>query len=200
MHPYRSRRLRRLLLLACCGLLGSGAARAERYTLVLDPSSVVQYQATTPLETWQGRAPVEGLEGSFDDRDVAGSLELAVTLDPNAFRSGISIRDINAQRTVFETDAYPLVTFTLTGATLERPLTVGTAQEALVTGTLAMHGVERTVSVPVTVTRTGDSLTATGRFGVLLSDYAMRRPSVLFVTVDDDVRVDIVITVRLEAG
>lgn len=200
MRPNRSLSRRWLLALACWVVLAAGGAYAERYTLVLDPSSVIQYQATTPLETWQGRAPVEGLEGSFDDRDVAGSLELAVTLDPNAFRSGISIRDINAQRTVFETDVYPLITFTLTETTVEQPLAVGTAQEALVTGTLAMHGVERTVSVPVTVTRTGDSLTATGRFTVLLSDYAMRRPSVLFVTVDDDVRVDVVITVRLKAG
>ncbi|WMT57695.1 YceI family protein [Truepera radiovictrix] len=175
-------------------------AHAESYTLHLDPASVITYEATTPFERWRGQAPVASLSGSFDDRDVAGSLRLTVTLEPGAFRSGIAIRDINAQRTVFRTDAYPLITFTLTQAELAGPLPPGSTQAARVTGTLAMHGVERTITVPVTVRRAQNALTATGAFAVRLSDYDMHRPSFLFVTVDDTVRLEFDITARLEPG
>jgi polyisoprenoid-binding protein YceI len=183
--------------LALCWLLG-GAAHAETYTLHLDPTSAITYEATTPLETWRGRAPVAELTGSFNDQDIAGSLRLTVTLEPDDFRSGIAIRDINAQRTVFRTDRYPVITFTLTRAELAGPLPPGSAQEARVEGTLSMHGVERTITVPVTVRREQDTLTATGAFTVQLSDYAMHRPSFLFITVDDTVRLELDITVRLE--
>ncbi len=182
-----------VLFVLAWGLLAGGVSAAS-YRVSLDPESYLQYEATTPLEVWQGRAPLHRVEGSLDPQNPTGALELRFEVEPDAFRSGNAIRDINAQRTVFETATYPLITFTARSLEGGAPLEPNTAQDVTVTGSLAIHGVEQTLSLPVTVERTGETLTAMGTFRVLLSDYGMRRPSVFFVTVDDEVRVDFVVS------
>ena len=70
------------------------------------------------------------------------------------------------------------------------------AERALtLTGTLDLHGVERSVEVPVLVRRDGDRLAVTGGFSVRLSDYDMTAPSIFGRGVDDEVtiRFDLVV-------
>ena len=64
-------------------------------------------------------------------------------------------------------------------------------------GNLTMHGVTNEVRIPVTVSREGDALTATGEFAVLLSDYEMMRPSFFGNTVNDEVALAFDITLSL---
>ncbi len=157
--------------------------------LELVPSSVVEYTASDPAGSWSGRAPVAGLAFTLDPQNVRAA-SLSVTLRPGQFDSGNFIRDANARRAVFETAAYPDIRFDLTRArTAANRLADGATLQVELSGTLTMHGVTREVTTTATVSRAGATVRATGAFQVLLSDYAMKRPSFFGTSVDDAVQV-----------
>lgn len=167
-----------------------------------DDVNVVRYHARDALSSWSGVAPIAELGLRFDPEALGGG-ELRAVVPAGAFDSGNFVRDANARRTVFETEAYPEIVFEASAlradpATLPR----GAEREVELRGTLAMHGVERELSTVATVTRTAedepDRLRAEGEFTVLLSNFDMTRPSFLGVTVEDDVRVSYVVEVALE--
>ena len=187
------------LLVFSSSLCFASAFSAAPLSVVLAPESAVVYEASDERESWQGEAPVERLTLRFDDENVReGMLEIAV--EPGRFSSGNLIRDANARRAVFETSEYPEAVFRSERIESHyETLPDGATREMRVVGVLTMHGVSKPVRVPVTVTRKGDTLLATGTFEVLLSDYEMTRPSFLGNTVDDAVRVAFEIGGRLKA-
>ena len=164
---------------------------ATTYRATLQPESYIEYRASDSNDTWQGRAPLETLTLIFDS-EALNSLSLEATLDPGKFDSGNFIRDANARRGVFETGEYPTVTLSAQGIEAQTntvSLAAGETKQVKLRGSLELHGVTREVSVPVEVSREGDTLRATGEFSVLLSDYNMDRPSFLGTTVNDEVTV-----------
>ena len=173
----------------------STSALAQSVTVA--PESVVVYEASDDSNRWQGEAPVESVTLSLDPENVRSS-GLTVTLKPGDFDSGNFIRDTNARRTVFETNEYPEITFTAEGIAAEgNSLADGERKAVNLRGDLTMHGVTNEVRLPVSVSRDGATLTATGAFSVLLSDYEMKRPSFLSNTVNDEVTLEFDITLTL---
>lgn len=191
--------MKRVLLSALLTALPLSAASTAVFQVALGPTSAVSYRASDPIETWQAQAPVSSLTLSFDERDVTKA-KLSVTLEPARFDSGNPLRDSTARRAVFDTDRYPTASFTaqrIQAAPADLP--DGATRQLTCVGALTLHGVTRTVQVPVTVTRSGDALTATGSFTVQLSDYGMTRPRLLFFTVDDAVSVSFSVVGRLRS-
>ena len=171
---------------------------ATTYRATLQEESFIEYEASDSNGIWQGRAPLETLELTFDS-EALNELSLEATLEPGKFDSGNRIRDANARRGVFETGEYPLVTLTAQGVEAQgveagaASLAVGETEQVSLVGTLMMHGVTREVRIPAEVslenTNSGEVLRASGSFEVLLSDYDMDRPSFLGITVNDEVTV-----------
>lgn len=205
--PFVSLRLRPALIataLIAAGLASLlGAASAERFRGTLLEGSLVRYDASAGWEAWQGVAPARIERLSFDDGDLA-SLRLEIRVAADEFESGNFFRDRNARRVVFETADHPDVIFELdeVAATDGPPgaLPDGAERALTLTGTLDLHGVRRTVDVPVTVRREGDRLAVTGGFAVLISDYAMTAPSVFGRGVDDEVTIRFDLVVALAPG
>ena len=140
---------------------------------------------------------MESVALSLDPDDLRDS-SLKVTLKPAEFDSGNFIRDTNARRTVFETNEYPEITFSAERIAADgNSLAEGESKEVTVRGNLEMHGVTNEVRIPVTVSRSEDTLTATGEFSVLLSDYEMERPSFFGNTVNDEVTLEFDISLTL---
>ena len=188
--------LRRFL--ALLAVLLTVTVMATTYRAELGGESFVEYEASDPNTTWQGRAPLETLELTFDD-EALSELSLEATLDPGKFNSGNVIRDANARRGVFETGQYPTITLSAQGVQADAAsLAEGETKRVELVGRLEMHGVTNEVTVPAEVSREDGTFRAAGAFGVLLSDYDMNRPSFLGTTVDDEVtvRFDLVGTLR----
>lgn len=180
--------MKKILILLLFLLTSSSFAVDVEAALV--GSSYLQYTASAnndPEHTWQGRAAIAALHLSFDDADVASSLLLDIMVPSNSFNSGNFIRDANARASVFEARDYPEIIFRSQETTL-KSLNQG-RHEATVTGTLTMHGVAHELTAPVLLERVGDTLTVTGNFDILLSDFSMKRPSSFGNTVDDEVAI-----------
>jgi hypothetical protein len=60
-----------------------------------------------------------------------------------------------------------------------------------------MHGVEQTIRLPVELTRNGNRIAVESEFSVLLSDFAMTRPSFLGLTVADEVQLSVTVVGEL---
>jgi polyisoprenoid-binding protein YceI len=122
---------------------------------------------------------------------------LALEIPLVSFKSGNANRDANAYNTL-GVSAFPSVKlnvtkFTETGRTV-RGKAIHLTGKA--TGALTLHGITRTVEVPIDATIDGKSLTVDAAFSVLLTTYGIERPALLFKPVEDEVKV----TVHAEAA
>ena len=59
------------------------------------------------------------------------------------------------------------------------------------TGRLGLHGLTHAVSIPLTGVVTASTRTVDGEFTVLLTDYGIPRPSLMFKPIEDEVRVTV---------
>ena len=164
-------------------------ATAARFEGSLEPGSYVVYAAKTPSHAWEGRAPVESLRLSFDAEAPNSGLDLEIVLDADSFTSGNFARDINARRTVFDTDLYPQIIFTGKRLSANTILSKDGEYTLELSGALSMHGVTRDLTTSLTLTKIGDTVSATGSFEVLLSDFEMKPPSIFGSTVEDRVTI-----------
>ena len=178
----------------------AGIAWSQSWRGSLTEDSVVRYDATAGREAWQGVAPATLTQFTFDADDLSVT-RFEVRVASDAFDSGNRFRDRNARLVTFESEAFPEIVFTsrrlIAGG--EGGLAPGDVREVTVEGALSLHGVERVIEVPLRVSRPEeDRLRVEGGFDVSLEAYGMRAPSILIRTVDDEVRVSLDLTVRLQ--
>jgi polyisoprenoid-binding protein YceI len=131
--------------------------------------------ATVGAATAVGRTP-----------DVTGSLTLAgsqitaveMSADLSTLQSDKSQRDGQLRRQALETGQFPTATFSLT-----QPIELGSAPvdgqviKATATGDLTIHGVTKTVEIPVEALLSDDVVTVTGSIDILFADYSISRPT-----------------------
>lgn len=92
-------------------------------------------------------------------------------------------RDEYFRTSALETDIYPDATFALTSPVAASGLDTGKVVSFTATGTLTMHGVTKTVTVPMRAALDGDGAEVSGSIPVTFSDYRVAAPSLGFVTV-----------------
>lgn len=170
----------------------------------VDPSrgSVADWSASfVGYRVKEELASVGAVEAVGRTTQVEGTLELAgttvtaasFTADLSTLQSDEPRRDGQMGRQGLETDTYPTGTFTLT-----QPIEVGPipADGASVTvdalGDLALHGVTKSVTIPLTATRTGDEIAVTGSFVIRWEDFGMTKPSsFVVVSLADELTVEL---------
>jgi polyisoprenoid-binding protein YceI len=138
------------------------------------------------------------------DVDDPAHSSVRVTVDAAALKvtgKGESAGDVpKVQETmsgtqVLDVRRYPTMTFASTSVAIKSH--TGATLDALVSGQLTIRGVTRAISVPVSVRMDGNALTATGRFPVRQTEYAMKPVSVGgVVSVKDTVNISFTIVGR----
>lgn len=153
----------------------------------VDPAhSKLSYHITHKLHRVQGdSSSVEGKVAFLAD----GRVQLMVRAPVASFRSGDSNRDAHMLEVV-EAAKYGYVTFkAATRVALpaaDKPL------DLPLTGELEFHGRKRTETIPLKVSFTAPGqLHASGTFDVSLDGYEVERPSLLFVKVEDNCRIEL---------
>ena len=126
---------------------------------------------------------------------VTGSLVLAgtsitsveITADLTQLESDDDRRDGQLSRQAIETGRFPTATFKLTS-----PIDLGAAPadgetiDATATGELTLHGVTKTVEIPVEATLSGDVVTVIGSIDILFADYDIDQPTSFIVLSIED--------------
>ena len=118
--------------------------------------------------------------------DVTGSVTLAGTqitavemsADLSTLQSDKSQRDGQLRRQALETGQFPTATFSLT-----QPIELGSVPadgeviQATAAGDLTIHGVTKSVEIPLEARLSGNVVTVTGSIDILFADYGISRPT-----------------------
>jgi polyisoprenoid-binding protein YceI len=152
-------------------------------------SSFVGYRVNETLaqnraNTAVGRTPAVG--GTLT---LAGSTITAVevTANLNQLKSDDERRDGRLHEQAIETDQFPTATFKLT-----TPIDLGSVPvdgqviNATAIGELHLHGVTRTVNIPIKATLSSDVVTVTGSLTIVFADYSIEKPTSFFVLSIED--------------
>lgn len=151
-------------------------------TWVVDstPGSFVGYRVGEELvrvgvTTAVGRTTAVSGEVVINGDDVEAA---SITADLTQLESDSDMRDGQLRRQAIETDAYPTATFVLTSAvTLPADAAAGAAFATMLTGELTLHGVTRTVSIPVEAQLSDTNLIVVGSIDIVFADYNIEKPS-----------------------
>jgi polyisoprenoid-binding protein YceI len=107
-------------------------------------------------------------------------------------------RDNYIHTHAIESDTFPTATFKLTEPIpLPQPVTKGQQFKLSATGTLTLHGVTKTVTVPLDARWDGATIEVAGTAPVVLADYKIEPPDTGVVKVDDHGEFDLALTFKL---
>lgn len=193
------------------------AAHAETTTFYINDASrrdIVTFTSKAPLETVVGRtAQIKGYV-SFEPTDISGTAQAEIEVDLASLDTGIGLRNKHMREQYLETHVYPSVVFNLVKVieASSDTLTDAAPIQLLLRGKVSLHGVEKDVTVPVTVRyikessetksrHPGDLMQITSKFDLLLSDFSIRRPQFIILQLDDrqEIYIDVYASTKLPA-
>lgn len=124
-----------------------------------------------------------------DPADITGA-RIQISLDPKTFDTDNQSRDKVMREKSLEIDKYPAIEFTSTSIEASaKDLVEGKATDATIKGTLKLHGMEKEMSVPVKILLQGDKLTADAGMALVLDEWNIFRPRVVFFRLQNDIKI-----------
>jgi len=174
------------LLLLTFLTFSSGEAYAQTY--VAD-DGYVEFISSAPLLEFKGKS--NHLTGMIDlDENLVDFYVDLTTLD-----TGINLRNSHMRDSYLETDDYPFAEFT-GGLVTPYDLQKDAKQEVVAAGKFKIHGVEREIEITGMLEKTADGLHLKASWILLLEDYDIRRPQVVFYELAQEQEVSISITLK----
>jgi polyisoprenoid-binding protein YceI len=177
---------KKILLISFFALFGLSKIYAQQF---LTEQGNVVFISKASLSEFEGKSDL--LQGLIDlDKNL-----LDFYLDLNTLKTGIGLRDRHMRENYLETKKYPFAEFT--GKIQEIPsLELGQERQVLAKGKFKIHGVEREIEVPGKLKMiSSQELSLTADFKVLLSDYKISIPKVMFYELAEEqiVKIDAVL-------
>lgn len=177
------------IFFACCLLLGIGfTAQAQKY---FTREGMIRFFSRTDVED------IEGI-----NRKVAvvwdvptGAIEFSVLMKAFEFKKALMQEHFNEN--YVESDKFPKSTFkgSLTGVSADQLKKDGVYQ-AIVKGTMNLHGVSQPIETPGTVEIKAGKVTAQAVFPMKPSDYAIAIPKVVENNIAKEVKVTVQLTLE----
>jgi polyisoprenoid-binding protein YceI len=169
-------------------LLAAAAAGAKTYE-ALPGESTLGYRIVHPMH--KVHAVTREFRCTVDlTRDTVTS-KIQVSADVKTFDSGNSNRDSHAME-VIQARKFPRVEFVSDSVKKED------GGKYRVFGQLTFHGETHPVEFPVTPTVTPGKVEIAGGFSVKLSDYKVKRPSLMFIPTEDKIDINFDLFSKLE--
>jgi len=152
-------------------------------------SSFVGYRVNETLagnkaNTAVGRTPSVGGTLVLDGQTITS---VEITADLAQLQSDDQRRDGQLRNQAIETSQFPKATFTLT-----QPIDLGSVPadgssfDVTAIGDLKLHGVTKSVTIPLRAVVAGDVVTVTGSVEIQFADYSIQQPSSFFVLSIED--------------
>lgn len=144
-------------------------------------ASSVKYSMVHKLHSWEGVS--KELKVATKWNEQKNEIEqISIVVNVATFNSGLSSRDSHMME-VLDGLTYPRILFSSSSVQY-------TPDGILVKGKLQFHGVERLIETKVKLEKQNRKLIFSGSLPVLLEDYKVERPGLLFVKVDNLVKID----------
>ncbi|KQS22546.1 YceI family protein [Frigoribacterium sp. Leaf186] len=160
--------------------IGDGSTAGYRVDEVLNGTDVTVVGSTDQVS---GTITVDGTSITAATIDV----------DVASIATDSGNRDDYFRGTAMQVNRFPTATFTLTEPIEAAVPSDGEVASVDATGELTLHGVTKTVSVPLQAALSGDGVQVSGSIPVTFSDYGVEAPDLGFVSVEDQGTVEFLV-------
>ena len=142
--------------------------------------SFISYDGRHPAHNWTGVS--KEIKGSFIfDKDNPTASNVDIFVPVFSFDSKNSNRDSN-MLDVIEDYFYPTVSFTSSGI-------IKKENQYYIKGLLFFHGIKKEITIPVNFTLDDKKIKVDADFSISLTDYKIKRPSLLTIKMKDDIAI-----------
>ena len=149
-------------------------------TFEVSKASKITYYGSHYAHDWQGHST--GISGRIlYDADDQTANRCSLRVDLTTFDSGVSNRDSN-MLTNLDAFQYPDVLYVSNEISME-------GMNAFIKGQLTFHGITKDLNLKADISFT-DGFNAEGSFTILLSDYEVERPVLLFKKIGDEMKLN----------
>ena len=197
LNPGKSPTATESLLCACVALLVWLAApfgvAAQEYHVDVGADNVVRFISEATIEDFEGVTDaIDGFivlgDGGLASGATAGS-EFYLEVDLGSLDTGIGLRNRHMRDNYLETDEFPYATFSGSFADVRQGDAGWT--RVMGQGDLAIHGVSQPVEIACEVAPSGGGFRARCAFEVLLSDFDIEIPKVMFMKLANEIRLEL---------
>lgn len=141
-----------------------------------DPSvSSITYAMKHKLHAWEGTTNQVNIATKWNEKKQLDKISILVKV--SSFNSGLSSRDSHMLE-ILDALKNPNITFSSNEIAY-------TSEGIIAKGKLQFHGVTKDVQIAVKMERKNNQIEFSGNLPILLEDYNVERPSLLFVKVDN---------------
>ncbi len=171
------------------------ALLAQEYHIDRSRENRVVFISRAPIDVFEGVTHlidgyvyIEGGSGLVTGADYTGS-ELYFEVELNGLDTGIRLRNRQMRDDYLETDRYPYAVYSAEIESVER--NSGGEYTINAAGTFSVHGVERPLQISCNSVAAGAGYSVRCGFEVLLSDYNIERPALMFLKLSDTIRLQL---------
>ncbi|TGK39008.1 YceI family protein [Leptospira andrefontaineae] len=163
-------------------LLSVSSAFSEELKL---QEAQVNFIATHPFKTVYGKCSVVTVTPTVLSQAASG-LQIPKLVKIEIPISEIKSGDENRDEHIIESLGYP----TITNISFSSISIIAKDNEWTITGNLTIKGKTKLVKSVATIQKEGQETILSGKFQVLMSDFDVERPSLLFATAKDEVSIE----------
>ena len=148
----------------------------------LPEKSTITYHMRHKLHEWDGVSDKLKIQANWENASPVNKItKIAISTKVSSFNSGLSNRDSHMIE-VLEALTYPNIVFNSTSIIYNQ-------NDLLVSGQLQFHGVTKQISFNAKQSDKEGNIFFEGRFPILLEDFKVKRPSLLFVKADNEIQI-----------
>jgi polyisoprenoid-binding protein YceI len=176
-----------------------GVVHAQEYHVDRDADNMVRFVSRTTIDEFDGTTShIDGyvLLARGDTAAVAGSPtgKFYFEVDLASVDTGIGLRNRHMRENYLEVEQFPYAKFR--GDIVAVDSSAGSRMVVSGRGEFGVHGVEREVEVACAVSVQGINHRARCDFQLLLSDYGISIPKVMFLKLANEIRVELDFVVK----
>jgi polyisoprenoid-binding protein YceI len=156
----------------------------------------VVFKPETTSIRWTLSSPIHTVHGTFKLKSGAvdvnlgdGSADGLIEVDATSGESGNPARDGRMDKSILESDRYPIISFRPTRVIGE--VVLSGDEVVTVEGAFRIHGAEHPLQLPVHIHPEGNAITLKSHFTVPYVDWGMKDPSIFVLRVDKTVDIEI---------
>ena len=148
----------------------------------LPEKSTITYHMRHKLHEWDGVSDKLKIQANWENASPVNKItKIAISTKVSSFNSGLSNRDSHMIE-VLEALSYPNIIFNSTSIIYNQ-------NDLLVNGQLQFHGVTKQISFNAKQSDKIGNIFFEGAFPILLEDFKVKRPSLLFVKADNEIQI-----------
>lgn len=181
--------MKRILFLVVF-LFPAGVIFAQIQTYNVDPASCsLTFDVSAQLHQVHGTSNAFSGTITGDPSDITGA-QIRIALDPKTFDTDNQSRDKVMREKSLEVAKYKAIEFVSTSVVSpSKELAEGASIDATIKGALKLHGMEKEMSIPVKISRQAGLITAEGDMALVLDDWKIYRPRVVFFRLQNDIKI-----------